>query len=47
MCKRLQIGRHSKQAADGGVLSPHWETSVRNFQELVAKAIRPALAPQI
>jgi len=47
MCERLQTGRHSKKADDGGVLSPHWETSVRNFQELVAKAIRPALAPQI
>jgi len=47
MCERLQIGRHSKQAAGGGVLSPYWETSVRNFQELVANAIRPALAPNL
>jgi choline monooxygenase len=43
MCERMQKGRHSQQAAKGGVLSPYWETSVRNFQELVAKAIRPAL----
>jgi choline monooxygenase len=43
MCERLQQGRHSALAAMGGILSPHWETSVRKFQELVANAIRPAL----
>jgi hypothetical protein len=40
---RLQKGRHSPLAAEGGLLSPHWETSVRKFQELVANAIRPGL----
>jgi choline monooxygenase len=43
MCERLQQGRHSSLASAGGILSPHWETSVRKFQELVADAIRPAL----
>ena len=43
MCERLQAGRHSPLARQGGVLSPHWETSVRKFQELVANAIRPGL----
>jgi len=39
MCIRLQEGRKSKIAANGGVLSPHWEKSVRNFQEQVIKAV--------
>ena len=43
MCERLQKGRHSNLAELGGILSPHWETSVRKFQELVADAIRPGL----
>ena len=43
MCERLQTGRHSAMSAQGGVLSPHWETSVREFQELVAAAVRPGL----
>jgi choline monooxygenase len=43
MCIRLQQGRHSPLAAAGGLLSPHWEDSVRKFQELVADAIRPGL----
>jgi choline monooxygenase len=43
MCERLQTGRHSQLSAQGGVLSPYWETSVRKFQELVADAIRPGL----
>lgn len=38
MCERLQLGRASPVAADGGVLSPHWEDSVRAFQELVVGA---------
>ncbi len=44
MCQRLQQGRHSPLAQQGGVLSPHWETSVRKFQELVANAVRPGLS---
>ncbi len=43
MCIRLQQGRHSPLASKGGLLSPHWENSVRKFQELVADAIRPEL----
>jgi len=43
MCERLQEGRHSDAARQGGFLSPYWESSVRSFQELVADAIRPAL----
>jgi choline monooxygenase len=43
ICERLQKGRHSSLSSQGGVLSPYWETSVRNFQELVANAIRPGL----
>jgi choline monooxygenase len=44
MCIRLQQGRRSPLAALGGSLSPHWENSVRKFQEYVADAIRPALS---
>ncbi|HUV23663.1 MAG TPA: aromatic ring-hydroxylating dioxygenase subunit alpha [Gammaproteobacteria bacterium] len=43
MCIRLQQGRYSPLATQGGLLSPHWENSVRKFQERVADAIRPAL----
>jgi choline monooxygenase len=43
MCERLQQGRHSPLATDGGVLSPRWEIGVRRFQEMVADAVRPAL----
>jgi len=43
ICERLQTGRRSAVSAQGGILSPYWETSVRNFQELVADAIRPGL----
>ena len=43
MCVRLQEGRHSDAAQQGGFLSPYWESSVRSFQELVADAICPAL----
>lgn len=39
MVERLQKGRASVAARDGGVLSPHWETSVRRFQELVFEAL--------
>ena len=43
ICERLQKGRRSDLAESGGFLSPHWEASVRRFQELVADAVRPAL----
>ena len=39
MCERLQEGRASPIADDGGVLSPYWEDSVRKFQELVEEAV--------
>ena len=40
MCVRLQAGRASDVATDGGVLSPVWENSVRHFQTLVLDALR-------
>ena len=39
MCQRLQEGRESDAAADGGVLSPVWESSVLEFQRLVVKSL--------
>ena len=39
ICERLQVGRGSDVAALGGWLSPHWEDSVRRFQELVVEAV--------
>ncbi|MCP4327032.1 MAG: aromatic ring-hydroxylating dioxygenase subunit alpha [Alphaproteobacteria bacterium] len=41
ICERLQMGRASPVAADGGVLSPHWEVNVRRFQDLVLEAASP------
>jgi choline monooxygenase len=38
--ERLQKGRESEVAADGGLLSPHWEAPVRRFQELVVDALQ-------
>jgi choline monooxygenase len=43
MCLRMQQGRQSPMAADGGLLSPCWENSVRRFQEMVADSVRPLL----
>ena len=40
ICERLQQGRASGVADDGGVLSPVWEDSVRSFQELVVSHLR-------
>ncbi len=40
MCERLQVGRESDAASDGGVLSPVWETSVLEFQRLVVASLR-------
>ena len=39
MCERLQAGRRSPVAADGGVLSPVWEDSVQAFQNLISEAV--------
>jgi choline monooxygenase len=39
ICERLQRGRMSPAAAAGGVLSPHWEGCIRQFQDLVNEAV--------
>ena len=39
MVERMQLGRASPVAQSGGLLSPHWEDSVRAFQELIADSI--------
>ncbi len=46
MCERLQQGRLSDVAELGGYLSPHWETSVRRFQELVVDATSAYIQPK-
>lgn len=38
ICERLQMGRHSSKA-DSGILSPYWETSLRDFQERVVRSV--------
>jgi choline monooxygenase len=38
ICERLQRGRASEVAEDGGVLSSHWEDSLQRFQDLVRAA---------
>lgn len=43
ICERLQLGRVPEVATDGGYLSPHWEDSVRRFQELVVESVSPVL----
>lgn len=40
ICERLQVGRVSEVAVNGGWLSPHWENSVRRFQELVYESVQ-------
>lgn len=40
ICERLQEGRNSDISLDGGVLSPHWENSLRAFEDLVEAALR-------
>ena len=39
ICERLQRGRASEAAEDGGRLSPHWEDSLGRFQDLVRAAV--------
>jgi choline monooxygenase len=39
ICERLQEGRSSPASIKGGLLSPHWETSVQAFQKLIINAI--------
>jgi choline monooxygenase len=40
MCERLQAGRASDVAMDGGLLSPEWEQPVHSFQKLVLDSLR-------
>ena len=39
ICERLQEGRSSPVSIHGGLLSPHWEDSVRAFQKIVIKSV--------
>ena len=39
ICERLQLGRASPVSAKGGILSPHWEKSVREFHKHVIKSV--------
>ena len=39
ICERLQLGRASPVSIKGGLLSPHWEKSVRAFQKIVVKSV--------
>lgn len=39
ICERMQLGRYSPVSMDGGLLSPHWEDSVRAFQQMIADAV--------
>jgi len=38
MCERLQEGRYSPAAKEGGLLSPVWEKGVQAFQKLIVDA---------
>jgi len=38
ICERLQEGRYSPASKKGGLLSPHWEKSIRAFQKLILNA---------
>ncbi len=46
MCERLQLGRKSPVADSGGWLSPHWEDSVHQFQQLVVESTTANGQPQ-
>ena len=39
ICERLQLGRASPVSEQGGILSPHWEKSVRAFHKHVIKSV--------
>ena len=39
ICERLQLGRSSPVSKKGGLLSPHWEKSVRAFQQIMIKSM--------
>ena len=40
VCERLQAGRQSEAAIDGGLLSPEWERPVHSFQRRVLDTLR-------
>jgi choline monooxygenase len=40
MCERLQEGRSSPAASEGGLLSPVWEKGVQAFQKLIINSIK-------
>ena len=43
MCERLQEGRSSPAASNGGLLSPVWEKGVQAFQKLIIDSITKSL----
>ena len=40
ICERLQLGRSSPVSKNGGLLSPHWENSVRAFHKIMIKSMK-------
>tara|TARA_B100000029_G_scaffold322777_1_gene315147 strand:+ start:69 stop:1142 length:1074 start_codon:yes stop_codon:yes gene_type:complete len=40
ICEKLQLGRSSPVSTKGGLLSPHWEKSVRAFHETMIKSMK-------
>ena len=40
ICERLQLGRSSSVSKNGGLLSPHWENSVRAFHQTMIKSMK-------
>ena len=38
--KECSLEECHQPASEGGMLSPHWEDSVRAFQEMIANAIK-------
>jgi len=40
ICERLQLGRSSPISKKGGLLSPHWENSVRAFHKTMIKSMK-------
>jgi choline monooxygenase len=43
ICERMQLGRLSPAANEGGMLSPHWEDSVHAFQVMILNATKHQL----
>ena len=43
ICERLQQGRFSSMSNAGGLLSPHWENSVRAFHQIVIKSMKKSI----